>query len=337
MLHILIPSYSRSADAINTVCALVNGSPKANNYQITVIDNASPDPYYNHFSKNPLLVPLLDSGILTIVRNNGNVGMGSNIAKCFEYVVNKTGWLWIVSDDDDVHPQALATVQNQISVLDPSISFLKFSSTRCLHAADLCFESPSSLVDYISVNSRLLCNSYLLLSNIVYRIDSDLDLSFVYENVHTYAPHLLSIFNRISPVRRMAHSPSILVSYKVPAIGYSYGRICGLGVSGLKLPLIADLDLAKFNSIFQIHNDSKVLLDLRFETLSKSVLPSSYLFIAVSYCFTLLRSRCCLRFFVSLSVSLCLFYRSAAYLVARLLLNTSFRPHVKGILKRYFA
>jgi glycosyltransferase involved in cell wall biosynthesis len=335
MLYILIPSYNRADQAIDTILSLVSGSAEPSDYHITVIDNASSCSYSEYFLNYPFLKSLIERKVLSIVTNNANVGMGANIVKCFEHVVNKAGWLWIVSDDDDIHPEAILNVQAHTKHQHPSVSFLKFSSPTVSHPADLCFDSPSVLVDYISFDPRRLCNSYLLLSNIIYRIDFQSELCFLYESVHTYSPHLISIFNRLGPDRRMAHSPAMLVSYKVPAVGYSYGRICGLGVSGLKHPLISELNLAKFNYIFQVHDDFKVLLDLRFETLAKSISSASYLFIAISYCIALLRSGCLLRSFLSFFLSLFLFNKAASLLSARVLKRTRFRSHIDEISRRY--
>ena len=118
MHNIFIPSFNRVDCAISTVCSLIEGSPNATSYCITVIDNASPEPYLPYFTSHPFLAPFVESKVLSIIRNYGNVGMGANIVKCFEYASNKEGWLWILSDDDEVLPEAILNVQTQLEKQD---------------------------------------------------------------------------------------------------------------------------------------------------------------------------------------------------------------------------
>lgn len=113
-LTIAIPTYNRPQQIISQIHALI---PQLNDeVKIVVIDNHSDQPVES-------LLPDIATEKITIVRNKYNIGADANIAKCFELC--KTKWLWTLSDDDPVCPNAVETILRRIklSVNECFISF----------------------------------------------------------------------------------------------------------------------------------------------------------------------------------------------------------------------
>ena len=100
ILTITIPTYNR----FETVCANINRlvpqlSPDV---CLLVIDNASTDGTRN------LTEWVRDNhpdAPIRVIRNVTNVGAGANVTRSFELV--DTPWVWTLSDDDPVHPDAV--------------------------------------------------------------------------------------------------------------------------------------------------------------------------------------------------------------------------------------
>ncbi|SFW17017.1 Glycosyltransferase involved in cell wall bisynthesis [Prevotellaceae bacterium HUN156] len=123
-LTICIPTYNRRdklLSCLEHLCPYITDE-----IMVVIRDNAS-----NSYNCLEAIQPYIDKYGIAYQRNNVNVGMEANIAKCFEFCDTK--WLWILGDDDWVSPSAVKKVLNTIS-LNPNAIFLKFNAARDVKA-----------------------------------------------------------------------------------------------------------------------------------------------------------------------------------------------------------
>ena len=88
---------------------IINLLPQlTSNINLYILDNCS---------NPPMRVFLENEGIntsqFTIIENNQNIGGDANILKCYSIV--KTGWIWVLSDDDLIQKDALTKLMKIIS------------------------------------------------------------------------------------------------------------------------------------------------------------------------------------------------------------------------------
>ena len=101
MLYITIPTYNRAAALKKTLeIILPQLHEKA---QCVVLDNCSSDA-----TPDVIAEAQRQSPYLRTLRHGVNVGGGANFLRCFE--VAPTGWIWLLSDDDAPHRDAIATI-----------------------------------------------------------------------------------------------------------------------------------------------------------------------------------------------------------------------------------
>ena len=118
ILTIAIPTYNRPDSIKCQINALVPQLTEC--IEVLIIDN---------FSSIPVREILSDKereGI-RIIRNNRNIGADANIAKCFDEC--KTKWLWTLSDDDLVMPDAVHNVLQTIHQYDNAL-FIGFNNNN---------------------------------------------------------------------------------------------------------------------------------------------------------------------------------------------------------------
>ena len=85
-----------------------------------IIDNSSETP----------VTSLLDDDILSVIkvhRNQVNIGGAANIARCFELC--ETDWLWTLSDDDIVCPDAVNTILRTIKTVN-DVCYINFNNIK---------------------------------------------------------------------------------------------------------------------------------------------------------------------------------------------------------------
>lgn len=119
-LTISIPTYNRPQQVVQQVQSLlpmIDGRTV-----IRIIDNASPVNVLEMI--RPLIPPALE-GQVHLVQNPFNIGGNANILRCVELC--QTEWLWILGDDDDVYPDALNTIFEDIA-LNPDSVFLNYTN-----------------------------------------------------------------------------------------------------------------------------------------------------------------------------------------------------------------
>ncbi len=107
-LSVCTPTYNRPEKLLRTLRVVLPQLTAACDY--TIIDNCS-DTNIEAFLRAELSPNELQR--LRVVRNVANIGLVGNILRCFE--LEGDGWLWILSDDDEVFPDAIATVLDLIT------------------------------------------------------------------------------------------------------------------------------------------------------------------------------------------------------------------------------
>ena len=164
ILTISIPTYNRPEQVKNQV---VNLLPQLNNrVKLIIIDNNSDIPVSTLFNKD-----ILEK--ITIYTNPTNIGGDANIAKCFEFCT--TQWLWTLSDDDYVMPNAIEIVLEEIDKYSEAVYINLWNHTpvRSLKSSDFISEFKFANI-YISSFAMSYClyNMNKLLPYLHYYYDS---------------------------------------------------------------------------------------------------------------------------------------------------------------------
>ena len=121
ILTIAIPTYNR----FETVCANIKllVPQMSPDVCLLVIDNASTDDTRNLTDWVKTNHP--DASI-RVIRNVTNVGAGANVTRSFELV--ETPWVWTLSDDDPVKPDAVVGILDVIA-RNPTAASINMQST----------------------------------------------------------------------------------------------------------------------------------------------------------------------------------------------------------------
>jgi glycosyltransferase involved in cell wall biosynthesis len=265
-LHIVIPTYNRHDQLLNCLQGLV--AQIQYGVQITVLDNASPVPSRAYcLERDQALATSEEAGTLTFVRHRSNIGMAANLLRAFE--VCQGQWLWVVSDDDDVFPDAVQSILKLIRTLatHSDVAFVKFNRGNENPAGGAFLRTLSELIERVA-QSTAIFNSYIFITNGLYNCRAFSDQLLVgYKHLHTYVPHLMMLLSHMDKHRgreTVFLSDFAVASYVKPAMGYSYGLVAGLGVGAFK-NFTFDLTRREYealDSAFAAHNDYKVALDL---------------------------------------------------------------------------
>ena len=334
-LNIYIPSYNRPDQCLETLRKLVQQINHNENIKINVLDNCSDINYKEYFLNTKDISKYIKQEKLKIKRNNLNIGMSANIMRCFEYSAVEEGWLWILSDDDYINNNAIEIILDSINECEKEVGFIKYSSNRLVHQNGFIIETSKKLVDFISYDPKIRFNSYIFLTNLVYRIEACKEsVSNAYDFTLTHVPHFILLNLSVKKTFYIKHNSSQLAIYKRPKLGYSYGLFAGIQVGSIKPLIIKDVSLRNFHYIFQVHNDAKVAIDLYYELLSNKSLEKlkTYLFI---YWSNLFFSECYFRSILFIPIFTVITNKPLRKLLIFMLSNSRYASEIKEIKKRY--
>ncbi len=118
MLYVTIPTYNRAACLQHTLDQIL--AQLTENAQCIVFDNCSTDG-----TPDVVAAAMRRSPFLRFVRHPVNVGAGANFLRCFE--VAPEGWIWLLSDDDSPHADAIHTIESEIS-RHPDACYINFAT-----------------------------------------------------------------------------------------------------------------------------------------------------------------------------------------------------------------
>lgn len=335
-LTICIPSFNRSETAKNCASILLK---QINNSDINVliIDNGSEKNYKEEFSQVDHFSQAIADGTLSIVRNPYNIGMSANFMRCFE--VAKGDWLWMVSDDDDIKPDAVESILDAIEDLSDVCGFIAFGGEVDQPLNSISYLK--NLEDFIDFNcaSIDIFNTFIFITNGVYDLKRFRPLLAIgYQYLNTFIPHFMMQIAYMQQGNMTAVVPRKVVDYVVPAIGYSYSMVAGLGVGAPKHALIkTDAEhYAKYLSLFFPHNDYKVIIDLYY-ICKRDAYPFVFRHLANNYLHYVSDAR---GFLQVLMLRVFLLLVRVPVLFERLIVlgervSPKFKAHVSEIKKRY--
>ncbi|WP_375416581.1 glycosyltransferase family 2 protein [uncultured Hymenobacter sp.] len=184
LLTVVIPTYNRNEKLRHSIDILV---PQLNEHVIIkVIDNASLTPVretLDHHAKNPSV---------EIIRNQYNVGVSTNLIKCFESC--DTEWMWLLGDDDPPSTDAIDGILNDLH-LNKDCSFLNYKSAMTSNRNESFYtvgiEELINKVDHFG--------NLLFISVGVYNLHTlKADIRLTHQLSYCLAPHLVYLLSAIS-------------------------------------------------------------------------------------------------------------------------------------------
>lgn len=156
LLHIVIPSFKRPHKLRSTIQALL--PQLTDDISITILDNAS-DPPITHETIGCSSAAEVEK--MSIIRNPFNIGGDANILRCFE--VCQAPYLWLLGDDDVLHPGAVSCILAHISA-HPSVAFFNYKYTS-VRESDIHVTGLSAFADAIDS-----WGDVLFISNSVWKV-----------------------------------------------------------------------------------------------------------------------------------------------------------------------
>lgn len=213
-LTIVITTYNRKTKLIAQLKSIFR-QPLYCELNIIISDNCSnydlKDTLKCNFSPHELT-------FIEIIERPFNIGMIGNISNSF--LLPKTRWMWLLSDDDETTIDSIETIFNFIN-LYPDISAFKF--TRISDAIKMRYEqqnveSISQLLKFCKKNEIDLGN-FIFMSNNVYNMDlirPYLGSAFKYS--YSYFPHIIPILSALDNNLKLKFIQSSVVNYKDPEI-----------------------------------------------------------------------------------------------------------------------
>ena len=122
MLTIAIPTYNRNA-RLNKSLRILLPQLQADSsfYKLIFLDNCSPTPIAETLPEVLAEFPEIS---YEIVRNRQNIGANANIMRCFECC--ETEWIWCLSDDDPMMPDAVVTLRQHLATY-PEVDYFNFT------------------------------------------------------------------------------------------------------------------------------------------------------------------------------------------------------------------
>lgn len=125
ILTIAIPTYNRIEALKKTLYQLI---PQLDSTCfLLILDNHSDKIVSDEIEA---IIGNLPKESYSIIRNRVNVGGDPNIFRCFEFC--ETQWLWTLSDDDEILPNALEVIKQTINEYNDAL-FVNFYSAHELH------------------------------------------------------------------------------------------------------------------------------------------------------------------------------------------------------------
>lgn len=118
MLYVTIPTYNRAACLQHTLDQILPQLTET--AQCIVFDNCSTDG-----TPDVIAAAMRRSPFIRTVRHSVNVGGSANFLRCFE--VASEGWIWLLSDDDSPHTDAIRTIESEIS-RHPNACYFNFAT-----------------------------------------------------------------------------------------------------------------------------------------------------------------------------------------------------------------
>lgn len=224
-LTVAIPTYNRIEKLLRRVAELLPQMRPEDS--ILISDNAT-----ENF--RPESHPVLADRRIKIIVNRVNIGGNANIVRCFERT--ETSWMWLLADDDAVHPGALDEIRRHIAQF-PNASYINFAadeigqgrSTTC---------AVSGLKEFIDKNDGFA--NTLLISNNVFNLEKVRPyLRFAYSVIWTNAPHLAPVLKALEQGGEAVYSDKTVIDWGRPELNASWTVVAAYNLVNLTTVLEA--------------------------------------------------------------------------------------------------
>ncbi len=231
LLTVTIPTYNRNEPLLATLERLLPQLEReAARVRLLVIDNASPTP------AEETLAPLLARfpGVkVEVRRNRANIGANANILRCFELC--ETPYLWTLSDDDEVKPDALETIFSHIEAY-PDCVFFNFGVEHSMPRSQTWLTRGE--LDFVKRMDNF--GNTIFISSNVYRGDALLgSLKFAHHYTYAAVPQFVMVLKSLDENSVCCFSHKPVVALGVPGVEGQWSRVLlALGVRTLlELPM----------------------------------------------------------------------------------------------------
>ncbi|MFV8327798.1 glycosyltransferase family 2 protein [Flavobacterium sp. ZS1P14] len=267
-LTVVITTFNRENRLINQLKSLFN-QPLYENLHIVVCDNCSDynvaEVLSNSFSSKELTC-------IEIIKRSFNIGMIGNISSAFLLV--KTKWMWLLSDDDETTQDSIATIIKFIEMY-PLIMGLKFTNINDLNRKEYIQTDVGSISEllFFCKENEIDLGNFIFMSNNVYNMEIIKPyLGSAFEYSYSYFPHIIPLIIGLNNNDKLKFIPLSIVEYKEPEICASSNYLVSVYLGAMSIndiPLnLSKKDFDDFRNFFKMNP---------FWTVSTDFYNSSYL------------------------------------------------------------
>jgi len=227
LLTIAIPTYNRNKQLHQTLSELL--PQVTQRCEVLIIDNASSSPVAETTEHLLAQYPNVQVRMLC---NRANIGGNANICRCVEMADGQ--YLWILSDDDHVLPNALHIVLTTLENAQEAV-FINYSSEIHMRKAESVCIGINSFIDRIDSFANILFTSTSIFRTDILRDN----LSFAYHYSYTMAPHIVALLLSLGSSRSSVLSCKQIVKWTPPSSEHQWPQVPqALGMLALlELPL----------------------------------------------------------------------------------------------------
>lgn len=267
-LTVVITTFNRQSRLIAQLKSLFD-QPLYEILHIIVSDNCSDynveEVLFNSFSSKELRC-------VEIIKRPFNIGMIGNISNAF--LLAKTKWMWLLSDDDETTQESIATIIRYMEMY-PLIMGFKFTNISLLYNKMYIQTDVASISELLSFckENEIDLGNFIFMSNNVYNMDIIKPyLGSAFEYSYSCFPHIIPIIMGLNNNYKLKFVPLSIVHYKEPEIRASSNYLVSIYLGAMS---ISDIPLSLSNKDF---NDFRNFFKMNpFLTISNDFYNSSYL------------------------------------------------------------
>lgn len=233
-LTVVITTYNRKNELLEQLRSLEKQG-HTNEYEIFVSDN------HSDYDVEEWLNSQLSKEFLEIINvKRWEINVGHELNATFAFLLPKTEWLWMLSDDDITEPNSLETILNDIAdKRNDNVCWIKYSITGFKPNRECYLNNVESIFRYYSEEKG--AGEWIFMSNNVYRLPY---LKSHYPKMLTHVdnvqePEVLPLYAVKNDAREMYISSKSVVNYTPGQrswnLIWAYLREGNLLFSGLEL------------------------------------------------------------------------------------------------------
>ena len=263
-LTIAIPTFNRNEKLVENLSKLL---PQISTQKIIIIDNHSDILVSISLEK---LITAYNHIDVKVYRNKTNIGICANFLRCFEYC--ETEWMWLLSDDDSVCPDAIEILERDTSVYT-DYHFFNYASSmveKGVSYAEIFPENfpnstPLQIKNTLSYREKSFTTEGL--NDLIHKFDSFVNLLFVSSGVYnlskvlphlrigyiyaySLAPHLATVFASLGNSGKVLLSKDKLVFFHPPDYKDTWSRLTFSHGMPLLMEVPLDMDDESYHILF---------------------------------------------------------------------------------------